>query len=363
MTIGSRKIVPPRMLADRAVGRLPHALEAEFLDACLVGGDRGAFDADMFALDGLRRVDGHLVVGGVDGSTMPRSEVFQVDVVIRQDQTVLDILPDHAGHFVAVEFVACDLACDLDLGHWFLLIRCVAMVPVISQAGDARRVCHDVDTESHLSISLEGMSQEIEIGLGQEGGRLAIRLDDISIVPSRRTRDSGDVSTAWQVMPTSSMFPVIAAPMDSVTSPATAITMGKLGGLGVLESRRPVDQVRGIRSRFRRIAHCPLDEATSAIQSRIRRADQARADHQCVCMRSRDCRCHGRRRLVVPSARSSSYSTVVDAGVDLFVIRGTVVSAEHVSNTHEPLNLKRFIYDLDVPVIVGVRPTIRRPCT
>jgi IMP dehydrogenase len=45
--------------------------------------------------------------------------------------------------------------------------------------------------------------------------------------------------------------------------------------------------------------------------------------------------------------------TVVDAGVDMFVIRGTTVSAEHVSSQAEPLNLKEFIYELDVPVIVG----------
>ena len=44
---------------------------------------------------------------------------------------------------------------------------------------------------------------------------------------------------------------------------------------------------------------------------------------------------------------------MIDAGVDIFVIRGTTVSAEHVSGQAEPLNLKQFIYELDVPVIVG----------
>ena len=44
---------------------------------------------------------------------------------------------------------------------------------------------------------------------------------------------------------------------------------------------------------------------------------------------------------------------VLDAGVDLLVIQGTLVSAEHVSTTDEPLNLKEFIADLDLPVIVG----------
>ncbi|MGH3482400.1 MAG: GuaB3 family IMP dehydrogenase-related protein, partial [Nocardioidaceae bacterium] len=54
-----------------------------------------------------------------------------------------------------------------------------------------------------------------------------------------------------------------------------------------------------------------------------------------------------------PQRTKQFAQTVVDAGVDLFVIRGTTVSAEHVSGRAEPLNLKDFIYELDVPVIVG----------
>jgi IMP dehydrogenase len=54
-----------------------------------------------------------------------------------------------------------------------------------------------------------------------------------------------------------------------------------------------------------------------------------------------------------PQRTQEFYETVVEAGVDMFVIRGTTVSAEHVSRSTEPLNLKKFIYELDVPVIVG----------
>src|SRR5699024_9184593 len=56
---------------------------------------------------------------------------------------------------------------------------------------------------------------------------------------------------------------------------------------------------------------------------------------------------------LTPQHTQEFYQTVVDAGVDMFVIRGTTVSAEHVSETKEPLDLKKFIYELDVPVIVG----------
>ena len=54
-----------------------------------------------------------------------------------------------------------------------------------------------------------------------------------------------------------------------------------------------------------------------------------------------------------PQRTAQLHKAVVEAGVDLFVIRGTTVSAEHVSGRAEPLNLKQFIYELDVPVIVG----------
>ena len=89
---------------------------------------------------------------------------------------------------------------------------------------------------SLLSISLENMSQEIEIGLGKKG-RLAYSLDDVSIVPSRRTRDPQDVSTSWQVDAYEFDVPVIGAPMDSVTSPATAIAMGKMARLACSTSK------------------------------------------------------------------------------------------------------------------------------
>ena len=101
-------------VADRAVGRQPHLLEAELLDPGLVGRDRRALDADAVLLDGVGGVDGHLVVGLV---AMLDAEVvvLEVDVEVRADQRVLDELPDDAGHLVAVELY--DGAFDLDLGH------------------------------------------------------------------------------------------------------------------------------------------------------------------------------------------------------------------------------------------------------
>jgi IMP dehydrogenase/GMP reductase len=71
---------------------------------------------------------------------------------------------------------------------------------------------------------------EIEIAPGKRA-RQAYSFDDIAIVPSRRTRDPEDVSTSWQIDAYKFDLPMLAAPMDSVVSPQTAIAIGKLGGL------------------------------------------------------------------------------------------------------------------------------------
>lgn len=203
---------------------------------------------------------------------------------------------------------------------------------------------------SLLSISLESMSQEIEIGLGKKG-RLAYSLDDVSIVPSRRTRDPQDVSTSWQVDAYEFDVPVIGAPMDSVTSPATAIAMGKMGALGVLDLEGLWTRYDDPQPLLDEIAELPAESATERIQ-------QIYAEPitpELIVERLHEIRDAGVTvaGALSPQRTQDYYSTVLEAGVDLFVIRGTVVSAEHVSQDHEPLNLKKFIYDLDVPVIVG----------
>lgn len=203
---------------------------------------------------------------------------------------------------------------------------------------------------SLLSISLENMSQEIEIGLGKKG-RLAYSLDDVSIVPSRRTRDPQDVSTSWRVDAYEFDVPVIGAPMDSVTSPATAIAMGKMGALGVLDLEGLWTRYDDPQPLLDEIAELPAESATERIQQIY--AEPIKPE--LIVERLHEIRDAGVTvaGALSPQRTQDYYSTVLEAGVDLFVIRGTVVSAEHVSQDHEPLNLKKFIYDLDVPVIVG----------
>src|SRR5690625_1579497 len=139
--------------------------------------------------------------------------------------------------------------------------------------------------------------------------------------------------------------------MDSVMSPKTAIQLGKLGGLGVLDLEGLWTRYEDPTSVLEEIASLPADEATRRMQE----VYAAEIQPELITERLAEIREAG---VVVagslsPQRTQQLWRTVVDAGVDLFVIRGTTVSAEHVSGQAEPLNLKRFIYELDVPVIVG----------
>ncbi|MEV8511191.1 GuaB3 family IMP dehydrogenase-related protein [Dactylosporangium sp. NPDC051484] len=195
------------------------------------------------------------------------------------------------------------------------------------------------------------MRDVVEIGLSKIARR-GYHLDDIAIVPTRRTRDVDDVSTNWQLDAYPFKIPCVAHPSDATMSPATAVALGKLGGLGVLN-------VEGLWTRY--------TDPTKILEELAGLDDDARATArlqevyaepikpELIGERVKEIRDGG----VTVAVRVSPQHTlalapvILDAGVDLLVIQGTLVSAEHVSTTDEPLNLKEFIADLDLPVIVG----------
>ena len=191
---------------------------------------------------------------------------------------------------------------------------------------------------------------EIEIGRGKRGRR-AFSFDDVAVVPSRRTRDPEEVSVSWQIDAYHFDLPVLAAPMDSVMSPQTAIAFGQLGGLPVLDLEGLWTRYESPEPLLAEIAGLDPAEATS----RMRELYAQPINPDLISLRLKESRDAGVTvaGALSPQRTQEHWKSVVDAGVDLFVIRGTTVSAEHVSGKAEPLNLKRFIYELDVPVIVG----------
>ena len=191
---------------------------------------------------------------------------------------------------------------------------------------------------------------EIEIGRGKKARR-AYGFDDIAIVPSRRTRDPDDVDISWKLGPYRFDLPLLASAMDGVVSPRTAIAIGRLGGLAVLNLEGIFSRYEDAEEMLERIATLPKDVATREMQAIY----QEPVKPELMKARIEEIKASGvvTAASLTPQRVSEHIDLVLDAGLDILVIQGTVVSAEHVSKTSEPLNLKEFIAEQPIPVIVG----------
>jgi IMP dehydrogenase len=191
---------------------------------------------------------------------------------------------------------------------------------------------------------------DIEIGKGKTARR-AYGLDEIAIVPSRRTRDPEDVDISWSLGNLNLDLPCLASALDAAVDPTTAGIIGSLGGLAVLN-------LEGLQTRyedpgpvFEEIASLPEHKATRVMQEiyaepikeeLIFRRVQEIKDKGVIAAAS-----------LTPQRVERYHRAAIEAGLDVLVVQGTVVSAEHVSRTVEPLNLMEFVPSLNVPVIVG----------
>jgi IMP dehydrogenase len=193
---------------------------------------------------------------------------------------------------------------------------------------------------------------EVEIGRGKKGRR-AYGFDDIAIVPSRRTRDPDDIDITWTLGPYRFELPLLASAMDGVVSPDTAGRIGKLGGLAVLNLEGIWTRYERADDELARIARLPAEDATAEMQ-RIYREP---VKEELIAQRIREIKDQGvvAAASLTPQRVRTWYEAALEAGVDILVIQGTVISAEHVSadESRPPLNLKEFIRDVPVPVIVG----------
>ncbi len=191
---------------------------------------------------------------------------------------------------------------------------------------------------------------EVEIGRGKKGRR-AYGLDDIAIVPSRRTRDIEDIDISWQLGPHKLEIPCLASAMDGVVDPKFAVAMGKIGGLAVLNLEGIQTRYQDAEGELKKIAALPVDQATHGLQEIY----QEPIREELITERIREVKAGGvlAAASLTPQKVTRYYERALEAGLDVLIIQGTVVSAEHVSSVVEPLNLKKFIAEVPVPVIVG----------
>lgn len=194
------------------------------------------------------------------------------------------------------------------------------------------------------------MRDYVQIGIGREARR-GYHLSDISVVPTRRTRDAEDVSTAWRLDAFKFDIPLVAHPSDATMSPESVAEVGAAGGLGTLNAEGLWTRYSDPAAAYEKLLSADPQHATTALQQLYaepvreelitERIGQLRDAGGTVAVR------------VSPQHTERLAPVILKAGVDLLIIQGTIVSAEHVSTEGGELNLKEFIADLDVPVVVG----------
>lgn len=191
---------------------------------------------------------------------------------------------------------------------------------------------------------------DIEIGMGKSGRR-AYGFDDVAIVPSRRTRDPEDVDLSWTIDAYTFDLPLMASAMDSVVSPATAVEVGRRGGLAVLNLEGLWTRYPDPAPYYQEIAALEPEKATRRMQEIYLEPIKPGL----IGERIAEIRAAGviTAASLTPQRVEGLAPLAVEAGLHVLVIQGTVVSAEHVSTRHDPLDLKEFIRNFELPVIVG----------
>jgi len=198
------------------------------------------------------------------------------------------------------------------------------------------------------------MRDMVEIGMGRTARR-TYELGEINIVPARRTRSSKDVSTSWQLDAYRFEIPVVAHPTDALVSPEFAIELGRLGGLGVLNGEGLIGRHADVESRIAQVISLADDADPSASIRLLQQLHAAPLDPDLLGAAVARIRDAGITTAVRVSPQNAQALTpaLIAAGIDLLVIQGTIISAERVASDEEPLNLKTFISELDVPVVAG----------
>ncbi|MGP5246070.1 GuaB3 family IMP dehydrogenase-related protein [Corynebacterium flavescens] len=192
------------------------------------------------------------------------------------------------------------------------------------------------------------MRDYVEIGIGREARR-TYDLDQVSLVPTRRTRSSKDVDTTWHIDAYTFDTPLVSHPTDALATPEFIIEMGKQGGLGVINAEGLWGRHRDLEGAIAQVTSNPQD------LSNLQQLHAAELNEELLSERISQVRDSGVTVAVrvSPQRARELAPVVIKAGAEILFIQGTLISAEHVQQGGQPLNLKEFIGTLDIPVIAG----------
>lgn len=191
---------------------------------------------------------------------------------------------------------------------------------------------------------------EIELGRGRMARR-AYGFDEVALVPGRVTINPDEIDVTFALNGSTFSIPFMAAAMDGVVDVRFAQEMGRLGGIAVLN-------LDGVQTRYedptdvlQQIAGCAPQEINVLLQ----KIYTAPVQDGLIGQRIEEVKSTGVPCAVstTPAAAERRAPIVQEAGADVLVVQGTVLTARHVSKSYKHLNFKDLTASIDIPVIAG----------
>ena len=191
---------------------------------------------------------------------------------------------------------------------------------------------------------------DIELGRGKRARR-AYGFDEVALVPGKVTINPDEIDISLRIGEVEVPIPILAAAMDGVVDPKFAIAMGRLGGLAVLN-------LDGINCRYddpstvyQEIAEAPRERVNTLLQERYRQP--VRDD--LIQARIAEVKAAGVLCAVstTPAAAEHRLPLVTEAGADVYVVQGTVLTARHISSSYRQLDFAQLTRASKMPVVVG----------
>lgn len=192
---------------------------------------------------------------------------------------------------------------------------------------------------------------DIVIGRGKSARR-AYGIDEIALVPGRRTLDPQLADTSWEIGGIQREIPMIASAMDGVVDVEMAVRLSEMGALGVLN-------LEGIQTRYE--DPNPILDQISKVEvtgfvTLMQKLYAEPIKPELIQRRIQEIKARGGIAAVsaTPAGASQFGQAVAAAGADLFFIQATVVSTAHLApEAIAPLDLAQFCQDMPIPVILG----------
>ena len=181
--------------------------------------------------------------------------------------------------------------------------------------------------------------------------RRSYGFDEVAIVPGNLTIDPEEVDISVKFGRMKLRLPLLASAMDGVVDPKLAIGFNKCGGLAVLNLDGIYTRYDNYEEVLNELVTAPLDKSTEIIQKLYKEPIKEKL----ITKRIHEMKKGSSLAAVSCTPQNAErFSKIAQAaGASIFVIQATILTVKHIAKNYKPIDLKKVISNLKIPVILG----------